>query len=123
MSKTFILHNNNAKLLTKWQKKNCPINNQVTYPFFLNKFIDVSESKWISPIIFTFLKKKIEAVTVQLFIQSSQNSVYVIWKIITEIYPKFITVHWFFKVVRKIEQIYMESGKSIIHLKFEKNNR
>ena len=35
MSKTYILHNNNAKKLLKNCKKkyNFPINNQVTYPF------------------------------------------------------------------------------------------
>ena len=37
MSKTYILHNNNAEnLITSCKKNNkCLINNQVTYPFFL----------------------------------------------------------------------------------------
>ena len=57
-SKTYILHNNNnAEKLFKKCKKKCPINNQVTYLFFIsNEFIDFSESIWIFSIFFTFLK-------------------------------------------------------------------
>ena len=45
MSKTYILHNSNDEKLKKLLKKNCPMNNQVTYPFFmLNEFIDFAES-------------------------------------------------------------------------------
>ena len=45
MPKTYILHDNNAeKLSTNCKKKYCPINNWLTYPFFiLNKFIDFSD--------------------------------------------------------------------------------
>ena len=45
MSKIYILHNNNAEKVLINCKKNCPINNQVTYRFIIsNKFIDFSES-------------------------------------------------------------------------------
>ena len=57
-SRTFILHNNNAKnLLTNVKQKNCSINNQVVFPFFIsNAFIDFSEFMRIFSIFFTFFK-------------------------------------------------------------------
>ena len=46
MSKTFILYNNNfGNLLTKFVKKSCQINNQVTYQIFVsNDLVDFSKS-------------------------------------------------------------------------------
>ena len=35
MSKTYISYNNNTEKLLTNQQKNCPISNQVAYPFFI----------------------------------------------------------------------------------------
>ena len=57
------------------QNNNCPINNQITYLFFiLNEVIDFSEFMWIFSVYLTILKirfeKKIKVITVKLLVQS-----------------------------------------------------
>ena len=61
ISKTHILHDNNAgKLLRNCKKNNCPINNKVAYPFSIsNKLIDFSEfMKIVSIWFYVFGNKK-----------------------------------------------------------------
>ena len=63
---------------------------------------------------------KIEAITVQLLVQSLGKFLCVIWNLGIKSYPKFVTLRAFFKIfeqnfknVKKIEKIQMDSEKSI----------
>ena len=63
-----------------------------------------------------------EAVNVQLLVQSSGKFLCVIWNLGSKTYPKFVTLRSFFKIfkhVKKIEKIKIGSKKSINSFEME----
>ena len=124
MSRTFMLHNNNAEtLLIHWWKNNWSINSQVTYTFsILNKFIDFSESIWIITKIsmfmkITFLKKNWDynRVTVSPIIQKilvcDIESCYKDISEILNVTFSFQNLQNVFQNRKEIEKIHMESKR------------
>ena len=103
MLKTFILRNDNAeKLLTCWQKNNCPTNNQVTYTFLCQ----------MNLLFFKNLKEFF-------FISSNQFSG--IWtNNFTVIVLIFFSKNGVFKNVKKMEKVRVGSEKSIDSFEIKK---
>ena len=66
-------------------------------PFeFKKKIIYVSEN--------TIFEKKIEAISVQLSVQSSEKSLCVIWNLCTKTYQKFVNLLSFFKIFKNVKK-------------------
>ena len=88
-------------------KKNCLIDNQVTYGFFIsNEFIDFSKSFFS---IFSTLMKISILKKIQDYNRATVSSI--IWKILVcdmeyrnKIYPKFVTLCSFFQITKKTFQ-------------------
>ena len=65
------------------------MNNQVQNSFEFFQFFYAYEN--------TVLRKKNEAITVQLLVQSPGEFLCVIWNLVTKTFLKFVTLHSFFK--------------------------
>ena len=89
----------------------------------------IFQNPWIVSIFFRFSKylflKKIEAITVQLLVQSPWKFLCVTWNLRTKIYLKFVPLRSFFKIfknVKKIEKFQINSKKSINAFKIKEEN-